>query len=137
MIGPVSEPKPGALAYDGLDAGALAALSSVRAFAEREIIPDARALDAADEYPEAIVEGLRELGVFGFTIPRTYGGRGHSLHAYCLAVEEIARGWMRVAGILNTHFIVLLDAAALRHRRAAGAPPPPPRDRRAARRPSR
>jgi alkylation response protein AidB-like acyl-CoA dehydrogenase len=106
MIGPVSEPKPGALAYDGLDAGALEALSSVRAFAEREIIPVARALDAADEYPEAIVEGLRALGVFGFTIPQAYGGRGHSLHAYCLAVEEIARGWMSVAGILNTHFIV-------------------------------
>ena len=66
----------------------------------------AQALDAADEYPEAIVDGLRSLGVFGFTIPREYGGRGHSLHAYCLAVEEIARGWMSVAGILNTHFIV-------------------------------
>jgi butyryl-CoA dehydrogenase len=106
MIGPVSEPQPGALAYDALDAGALAALSGVRAFAEREIIPVARALDAADSYPEAIVEGLRALGVFGFTIPEAYGGRGHSLHAYCLAVEEIARGWMSVAGILNTHFIV-------------------------------
>jgi alkylation response protein AidB-like acyl-CoA dehydrogenase len=102
----VSVPEPGALAYDGLDARALEALRSVRSFTEREIIPSARALDAADEYPEAIVEGLRELGVFGFVIPREHGGLGHSLHAYCLAVEEIARGWMSVAGILNTHFIV-------------------------------
>jgi alkylation response protein AidB-like acyl-CoA dehydrogenase len=104
MLGCV--PKPGALAYDGLDARALEALRGLRSFAEREIIPQAKALDAADEYPEAIVEGLRELGVFGFTIPSEYGGLGHSLHAYCLAVEEIARGWMSVAGILNTHFIV-------------------------------
>ncbi|HEY3612608.1 MAG TPA: acyl-CoA dehydrogenase family protein [Gaiellales bacterium] len=102
----MSEPEPGALAYDGLDASALEALRSLRAFTEREIIPNARALDAADEYPEAIVDGLRELGMFGFAIPREYGGQGRSLHAYCLAVEEIARGWMSVAGILNTHFIV-------------------------------
>ena len=97
---------PGALAYDGLDASALAELRRLRAFAECEIIPNAPALDAADAYPEAIVDGLRELGVFGFTISRDYGGGGHSLHTYCLAVEEIARGWMSVAGILNTHFIV-------------------------------
>ena len=97
---------PGALAYDGLDASALEAVSRVRAFAESEILPAAKALDAADEYPEEIVAGLRELGVFGFTIPRELGGSGHGLHAYCLAVEELARGWMSVAGILNTHFIV-------------------------------
>jgi alkylation response protein AidB-like acyl-CoA dehydrogenase len=102
----VSEPEPGALAYDGLDARALEALRSVRSFTEREIMPRARALDAADEYPEEIVQGLSELGLFGFVIPRAYGGLGHSLHAYCLAVEELARGWMTVAGILNTHVIV-------------------------------
>ena len=102
----MAEPNPGALAYDGLDARAREELVTLRAFVESDIVPVARALDAADEYPEAIVEGLRELGVFGFTIPRELGGRGHGLHAYCLAVEEIARGWMSVAGILNTHFIV-------------------------------
>jgi alkylation response protein AidB-like acyl-CoA dehydrogenase len=102
----VTEPNPGALAYDGLDPGAREALRTLRAFVESDIVPVARALDAADEYPEAIVDGLRELGVFGFTIPRELGGQGHGLHAYCLAVEEIARGWMSVAGILNTHFIV-------------------------------
>ncbi len=66
----MQEPNPGALAYDGLDAGALEALAALRAFVESDIVPAAQALDAADEYPEAIVEGLRALGVFGFTIPR-------------------------------------------------------------------
>jgi alkylation response protein AidB-like acyl-CoA dehydrogenase len=104
--GAVAGPQWEALAYDGLDARAREALIAVREFVERDIVPAARALDAADEYPEAIVAGLRELGVFGFTIPRELGGGAHGLHAYCLAVEEIARGWMSVAGILNTHFIV-------------------------------
>jgi butyryl-CoA dehydrogenase len=102
----VNEPNPRGLAYDGLDAGAREALRALRGFVESEIVPAAKRLDAADEYPQAIVDGLRGLGVFGFTIPREHGGQGRDLHAYCLAVEEIARGWMSVAGILNTHFIV-------------------------------
>ena len=69
--------------------------------------PPPRALDAADAYPEAIVDGLcASLASSASRSPRDYGGGGHSLHTYCLAVEEIARGWMSVAGILNTHFIV-------------------------------
>ena len=53
-----------------------------------------------------IVEGLKELGLFGLMIPEEYGGLGESLLTYALAVEEIARGWMSVSGIINTHFIV-------------------------------
>ena len=102
----MTEPNPGALAYDGLDARAREALSTLRAFVESDIVPVARARRRRRVPREAIVDGLRALGVFGFTIPRELGGRGHWLHAYCLAVEEIARGWMSVAGILNTHFIV-------------------------------
>ncbi|MCZ9348111.1 acyl-CoA dehydrogenase family protein, partial [Streptomyces sp. TRM76130] len=48
----------------------------------------------------------RELGLFGLTIPEEYGGLGESLLTYALCVEEIARGWMSVSGIINTHFIV-------------------------------
>ena len=61
---------------------------------------------APDEYPTEIVEGLEELGLFGLMIPEEYGGLGESLLTYALAVEEIARGWMSVSGIINTHFIV-------------------------------
>jgi alkylation response protein AidB-like acyl-CoA dehydrogenase len=81
-------------------------LSTVRSFVDREIIPHATELEHADEYPDAIVDGMREMGLFGLTIPEEYGGLGESLLTYALAVEEIARGWMSVSGVINTHFIV-------------------------------
>ena len=81
-------------------------LRTVRDFVEREILPVATELEHKDEYPTEIVEGLKELGVFGLMIPEEYGGLGESLLTYALAVEEIARGWMSVSGVINTHFIV-------------------------------
>jgi alkylation response protein AidB-like acyl-CoA dehydrogenase len=81
-------------------------LATVREFVDKEIIPHARALEHADEYPSDIVAGMREMGVFGLTIGEEYGGLGESLLTYALVVEQIARGWMSVSGIINTHFIV-------------------------------
>jgi alkylation response protein AidB-like acyl-CoA dehydrogenase len=81
-------------------------VATVRSFVDREILPVAGGLEHADEYPTKIVEGLRELGLFGITIPEEYGGLGESLLTYALTVEELARGWMSVSGIVNTHFIV-------------------------------
>jgi alkylation response protein AidB-like acyl-CoA dehydrogenase len=81
-------------------------LATVRDFTAREIIPVATELEHRDEYPAQIVEGMKKLGLFGLTIPEEYGGLGGSLLIYALAVEEIARGWMSVSGIINTHFIV-------------------------------
>jgi alkylation response protein AidB-like acyl-CoA dehydrogenase len=81
-------------------------LQTVREFVDKEIIPNAQRLEHADEYPAAIVDGLRSLGLFGLTIPEEHGGLGESLLTYALAVEEISRGWMSVSGIVNTHFIV-------------------------------
>src|SRR5829696_6819841 len=81
-------------------------LSTVRAFVDKEIIPHAQQLEHADEYPTEIVEGLKELGIFGLMIPEEHGGLGESLLTYALVVEEIARGWMSVSGVINTHFIV-------------------------------
>jgi alkylation response protein AidB-like acyl-CoA dehydrogenase len=81
-------------------------LGAVRQFVEKEILPVATELEHKDEYPTEIVEGLKELGIFGLMIPEEYGGLGESLLTYALAVEEIARGWMSVSGVINTHFIV-------------------------------
>jgi hypothetical protein len=81
-------------------------VATVRSFVDNEILPVAGELEHADEYPTTIVEGLQELGLFGLTIPEKYGGLGESLLTYALAVEELARGWMSVSGIVNTHFIV-------------------------------
>ena len=81
-------------------------LATVHDFVEKEILPVATELEHADEYPEKIVEGMKQLGLFGLTIPEEYGGLRESLLTYALVVEEIARGWMSVSGIINTHFIV-------------------------------
>jgi alkylation response protein AidB-like acyl-CoA dehydrogenase len=81
-------------------------LKAVRTFVEEKILPVATELEHADEYPTDIVEGLKELGIFGLMIPEEYDGLGESLLTYALCVEEIARGWMSVSGVINTHFIV-------------------------------
>ncbi len=81
-------------------------LAAVKEFVDNEIIPVANELEHADEYPQAIVDQLKEMGVFGLMIPEEYGGLGESLLTYALVVEEIARGWMPVSGVINTHFIV-------------------------------
>src|SRR3954466_3300522 len=81
-------------------------LKTVRTFVDEKILPVATELEHKDEHPTEIVEGLKELGLFGLMIPEEYGGPGGALLTYALAVEEIARGWMSVSGIINTHFIV-------------------------------
>jgi alkylation response protein AidB-like acyl-CoA dehydrogenase len=81
-------------------------IAAVREFVDAEIIPVANELEHADEYPTKIVEQMKEMGIFGLMIPEDYGGLGESLLTYALVVEEIARGWMSVSGIINTHFIV-------------------------------
>ena len=91
---------------DGLTEDQNEILKAVRSFVEEKILPVATELEHADEYPTEIVEGLKELGIFGLMIPEEYDGLGESLLTYALCVEEIARGWMSVSGVINTHFIV-------------------------------
>ena len=81
-------------------------LATVKTFVDKEILPHATALEHADTYPQDIVDGMKEMGLFGLTIPEEYGGLGESLLTYALVVEQIARGWMSVSGVINTHFIV-------------------------------
>jgi alkylation response protein AidB-like acyl-CoA dehydrogenase len=81
-------------------------VDTVRSFVDRAVLPYATALEHADEFPEDIVAGMRELGLFGLMIPEQYGGLGASLLTYSLVVEELSRGWMSLSGIVNTHFIV-------------------------------
>ena len=85
----------------------------VRDFVEREIIPVAHDLDHDDTYPEKIVAQMKQLGFFGFAIPEQYGGTGLDYATYAMVCEEIARGWMSITGIINTHFIVSFLVAAL------------------------
>jgi alkylation response protein AidB-like acyl-CoA dehydrogenase len=81
-------------------------LATVRAFVDKEIVPHAQRLERSDTYPTEIVDGMRDMGLFGLTIPEEFGGLGESLLTYALVVEELSRGWMSISGIVNTHFIV-------------------------------
>src|SRR5919205_146252 len=77
----------------------------VRQFTDEQIIPNAEHYDGADEFPEPIVEQMKELGLFGITIPEEYGGLGLDLTTYAMVVEELSRGWISISGVINTHFI--------------------------------
>ena len=80
-------------------------IEMVREFVEKEVIPVADEMEHGDEYPEAIVEQMKEMGLFGITVPEEYGGIGETLTTYALTVVELARGWMSLSGVLNTHFM--------------------------------
>jgi alkylation response protein AidB-like acyl-CoA dehydrogenase len=77
----------------------------VRQFADEQIIPNAEHYDHEDTFPEPIVEQMKELGLFGVTIPEEYGGMGLDLTTYAMIVEELSRGWISISGVVNTHFI--------------------------------
>jgi alkylation response protein AidB-like acyl-CoA dehydrogenase len=77
----------------------------VRQFADEQILPQAEHYDHEDEFPEPIVEQMKELGLFGVTIPEEYGGMGLDLTTYTMIVEELSRGWISISGVVNTHFI--------------------------------
>ncbi|HVW81847.1 MAG TPA: acyl-CoA dehydrogenase family protein [Mycobacteriales bacterium] len=78
-------------------------VDNVRRFVAREVIPHASELEHADSYPTAIVEQMRELGLFGITIPEAYGGLGLDLLTYIGVIEELSYGWMSLSGVINTH----------------------------------
>ena len=82
-----------------------AIIAMVGQFVDEQIIPQAAHYDAADEFPEPIVAQMRELGLFGVTIPEEFGGMGLDLTTYAMIVEELSRGWISISGVVNTHFI--------------------------------
>ena len=82
-----------------------AVVATVREWVEREVYPVASDYEHADEFPTPLVEDMKELGLFGVTIPTEYGGLGLDLLTYVLIQIELARGWMSLSGVLNTHFI--------------------------------
>lgn len=75
----------------------------LRTFVDREIIPVAREWEQAGRYPTEIVDGMKEMGLFGITVPEEYGGLDLDPVSFALVFEEIARGWMGIAGILGSH----------------------------------
>ncbi|GAA1846319.1 acyl-CoA dehydrogenase family protein [Actinomadura bangladeshensis] len=75
----------------------------LRDFVDNEIIPVARDWEQSGRYPTEIVKGMRDMGLFGITVPEEYGGLDLDPVSFALVFEEIARGWMGIAGILGSH----------------------------------
>jgi alkylation response protein AidB-like acyl-CoA dehydrogenase len=82
-----------------------AVIDMVRDFVARDVRPRSSDLEHADEYPTEFVAQMKEMGLFGVTIPEQYGGAGLDLTTYALIQVELSRGWMSLSGVLNTHFI--------------------------------
>jgi len=78
-------------------------IDTVRRFVAKEVLPVASDFEHDDRYPADIVAGMRELGLFGVTIPESYGGLGLDLLTYIGVIEELAYGWMSLTGVVNTH----------------------------------
>src|SRR5204863_8967401 len=81
---------------------------AVRRFVADEVRPSAAALEHADTYPHALVARMRELGLFGVLVPSTYGGLGLDVTTYARIIEELCRGWMSLAGVINSHTMAAL-----------------------------
>ena len=81
-------------------------VEAVRRFVDREVIPAANELEHNDEYPHALVAQMKELGLFGATIPQDHGGLGLSFVSYARIMSELSRGWMSLAGVINSHLIM-------------------------------
>jgi alkylation response protein AidB-like acyl-CoA dehydrogenase len=77
----------------------------IRTFVDRDVLPNASVLDHADEFPEALVKTMKEMGLFGIMIPAEYGGLGMDAFTYALVIKELSRGWISLSGVINTHFM--------------------------------
>jgi alkylation response protein AidB-like acyl-CoA dehydrogenase len=81
-------------------------LQTLRRFVDHDVIPVASDFEHKDEYPQALVDTMKQLGLFGATIPAEYGGLGLSFGTYARIIEELSRGWMSLSGVINSHLIM-------------------------------
>lgn len=81
-------------------------VDSIREFVVRKVLPVVDDLEHRDEYPHEIVEGMKDLGLFGCSVPEEYGGLGLSFTTFALIVEELSRGWMSLVGPIGTHSVI-------------------------------
>jgi butyryl-CoA dehydrogenase len=86
-------------------------VETVRAFVDRDVKPTVREVEHANEYPEAWIEQMKRIGIYGLAIPESYGGSPVSTRCYVLVTQELSRGWMSLAGAMGGHTVVakLLD----------------------------
>ncbi|MFJ8600168.1 acyl-CoA dehydrogenase family protein [Streptomyces shenzhenensis] len=91
---------------EALDEHERAVVSTVADFVDKQVKPVAQQLEHGNVYPEALIEQMKELGIYGLAVPEEYGGVAVSMQCYVLVTEELARGWMSLAGAMGGHTVV-------------------------------
>src|ERR1700716_3611298 len=81
-------------------------VDTVRTFIDRDVKPTVREVEHANEYPDAWIEQMKRIGIFGLAVPEQYGGSPVSMPCYVEVTEELARGWMSLAGAMGGHTVV-------------------------------
>lgn len=81
-------------------------VATVRAFVDRDVKPEVRELEHANTYPEAWIEQMKRIGIYGLAISERYGGSPVSMPCYVEVTEQLARGWMSLAGAMGGHTVV-------------------------------
>jgi len=81
-------------------------INTIREFVERDVVPVASDMEHRGEYPHALVETMKELGLFGLNIPEEYGGNPVDYTTFAVIFEELSRGWMALAGVIGTHLVL-------------------------------
>jgi alkylation response protein AidB-like acyl-CoA dehydrogenase len=81
-------------------------VATVRQFVDKEVIPVASAMEHRNEYPHALVEQMRTMGLFGLNVPEEYGGAEIDFTTFAMIFEELSRGWLGLAGVIGTHSVL-------------------------------
>ena len=81
-------------------------VATVRRFIDREVKPSVLEVEHADTYPERWIEQMKQIGIYGLAVPEEYGGMPVSMPCYVRVTEELARGWMSLAGAMGGHTVV-------------------------------
>lgn len=100
-------------------------VETVRAFVDRDVKPTVREVEHANEYPEAWIEQMKRIGIYGLAIPESYGGSPVSTRCYVLVTQELSRGWMSLAGAMGGHTVVakLIDLFGTEDQKRTYLPP--------------
>ncbi|EUA14254.1 acyl-CoA dehydrogenase, N-terminal domain protein [Mycobacterium kansasii 732] len=100
-------------------------VDTVRAFIDRDVKPNVREVEQANAYPEAWIEQMKRIGIFGLAVPEEYGGSPVSMPCYVQVTQELARGWMSLAGAMGGHTVVakLLTLFGAEEQKTAYLPP--------------
>ena len=80
-------------------------IDTLATFVDKDVLPNVRDFELDDTYPDAMVDQMQAFGLFGATIPEEYGGLGLDYSTYARVIEELSRGWMSLAGVINSHLI--------------------------------